>query len=138
MYTTPNDVKRIYGDGWSDDDEFIDMIQYYIEVSEAKIRVEFKERGRNMNQELDDDTIELVLFKDVVSNMVKRAAKKTTGDVDNNLPEGVTQVSQSAGPYSSSLSFSGLSGSMVFFTKEDKASLGLGIVIKSFNTIKVG
>ena len=75
---------------------------------------------RDIPQRIEDDLLDPAVVTLVLCRMVKRALQPATNGM-----EGLSSISQGAGPFSRSLNFTGTDGAM-YLTKADRNLLGSG------------
>ena len=118
-YLTIDELKSFMGDRWSD--QFEDMAEtWLIPYGSAGLRQFFKNVSLSLDDMIESGEIELIVVKSVLAEMIASSLEAQS----DNLPFGdVSQMSQSAGGYS--ISMSGLSGTNLYLKKAQARILGL-------------
>lgn len=127
-YINVEELKEHYLGVW--DDENDSWADKQLENASAYLRAEFKEHGRDLNEEIEDEEVEESIVKSVVASMVLRKLSSES------LPYGgaFAQISEAADGYSHSITpvsrFSNL------YVRRDEKKL-LGIPLIAMGTIDI-
>ena len=128
-YLTIDELKSFMGDRWSD--QFEDMAEtWLIPYGSSGLRQFFKNVSLSLDDMIESGEVELIVVKSVLAEMIASSLEAQS----DNLPFGdVSQMSQSAGGYS--ISMSGLSGTNLYLKKAQARILGLPSMTVSKLTI---
>jgi hypothetical protein len=126
VYATLTDLKKIYKpDSWTTEKE--EEASDKLAVASAMVRQAFKKRGIDFNQRLADGNVESLILKDVICTMTRRALTSASGPLG--FME-LAQISQSAGPMSSSVTpVAGTGSGKLYFGKGELENLGCPTIV---------
>lgn len=131
MYATIDDLRKLFTGKHAFPESKVEDLESQLEVAEEYLRVFFSNAGRDLDSEVESGKVSSIIVRDVVSNMVKRSYMSSVGSVPDIE---VSQVSQSAGPYS--MSFSPVSSGSGFWLRRDERKL-LGLSGSYSKSIKM-
>lgn len=129
-YLTIEKFKKFYNENFEFDNEWIDL---QLESGSAYLRSIFKSYGLNLDKELEDEKVELITIQNVLASLVIRKMTSINSPFGGNF----SNISQSAGVYSSSLTLPSGSNSNFYLTSSDLKSLNLPSISVSELTIKL-
>lgn len=114
-YATLEDLKLVMGESWVETQrEFAERL---LTVASAGLRKVFKETGLNLDEMILTGEIEQILVNQVVCDMVARNLKQVVSPLGD-----FSQMSQSAGGYSVSVS---TNGNNLYLKRDEMKWLGL-------------
>lgn len=114
-YATLEDLKLVMGESWVETQR--ELAERLLTVASAGLRKVFKETGLNLDEMILTGEIEQILVNQVVCDMVARNLKQVVSPLGD-----FSQMSQSAGGYSVSVS---TNGNNLYLKRDEMKWLGL-------------
>ena len=114
-YATLEDLKLVMGESWVETQS--ELAERLLTVASAGLRKVFKETGLNLDEMILTGEIEQILVNQVVCDMVARNLKQVVSPLGD-----FSQMSQSAGGYSVSVS---TNGNNLYLKRDEMKWLGL-------------
>lgn len=115
-YATLEDLKLVMGESWVESQS--DLAERLLSVSSAGLRKIFKTHSLNLDEMILTGEIEQILVNQIVCDMVARNLKQVVSPLGGDF----SQMSQSAGGYSISVS---TNGNNLYLKREEIKWLGL-------------
>lgn len=114
-YATLEDLKLVMGESWVETQS--ELAERLLTVASAGLRKVFRETGLNLDEMILTGEIEQILVNQVVCDMVARNLKQVVSPLGD-----FSQMSQSAGGYSVSVS---TNGNNLYLKRDEMKWLGL-------------
>lgn len=114
-YATLEDLKLVMGESWVETQR--ELAERLLTVASAGLRKVFRETGLNLDEMILTGEIEQILVNQVVCDMVARNLKQVVSPLGD-----FSQMSQSAGGYSVSVS---TNGNNLYLKRDEMKWLGL-------------
>mgnify|MGYP003606103570 CR=1 FL=1 len=132
VYATIDDLKDLFTGSVAFPVSKEAEMEKQLVIASEWLRYYFKSVGRDLDKDILNGTCSAILVGNIVANVVKRGFVNSVSTIAPD--QDVSQVSQSAGPYS--MSYSPSSGSSGFYLRESEKKV-LGLLRNTASMIKL-